>query len=85
MRVGREEADDEILFLGVHRAAALAAAILSAVGRERGALHIAAMGDHDDHVLALDESFVFEVEIGLDEFRAARHGELLANGRQARP
>ena len=71
-----EHADDEILVLHRHAGAALAAAVLRAVGGERRALDVAAMRDSHDHVLDLDQVFVVHVGAALREGGAARHGEL---------
>ena len=51
---------DRILVLGRHAGAALAAALLGAEGVERGALDVAAEGDGDDHLLALDQVLVLD-------------------------
>ena len=59
-----------------HARAALAAAALGAVGRERHALDVAGMGHRHHHVLALDQVFVFHVAVVLDDLGAARRGEL---------
>jgi hypothetical protein len=56
--VGNEETRDEILVARRHAGAALAAATLRAIGRERHALDVARMRDGDDHVLALDQVLV---------------------------
>ena len=44
-----------------------------------GALHIAAVGDGDDHVLAGDQVLVFHVRLALDELGAAGDGEVFAH------
>ena len=77
--VGGEDAGHRILFLGGHPRAAFAAAVLGPVDRQRRALHIAAVGDGDDHVLAGDQVLVLDVGIAFDDLRAARHGEGLAD------
>ena len=79
MGVGDEEAGDEVLVLGRHAGGALAAAALGAVLGQRRALDVAALGDGDDHVLALDQVLVVEVGVPLDDLGAARHGEELAD------
>ena len=75
--VGDEEAGDEVLVLGRHAGGALAAAALGAVLGQLRPLDVAALGDGDDHVLALDQVLVVEVALPLDDLGAARHGEEL--------
>ena len=75
--VGDEQAGDEILLAGLHAGAALAAAALRPVGRQRHALDVAVMGDGDDHVLALDQVLVLHLAFLLDDDGAARGGELV--------
>ena len=58
--VGHEQAGDEILVARRHAGAALAAAALRPVGRERHALDVAGMGHGDDHVLAGDQVLVVD-------------------------
>ncbi len=53
--------------------------MLRAIGRQRGALDVAAEGDGDDHVLADDQVFVFHVGVAIDDHAAARNGELVAH------
>jgi hypothetical protein len=45
---------------------------LRAVGRERHALDIAAMGDGHDHVFALDQVFDIFFKFGFNDLGAAR-------------
>ena len=80
-RVGRghEERGDEVLVLGRHARAALAAAALGAIVRQGRTLGIAAMGDGHHHLLTRDQILILEVELGIDEFGAARCGVILAN------
>ena len=61
-RMGRgdEEPCDEILVARLHPGAALAAAPLRAIGRERNPFDIAKMRHGDDHVLALNEILVLD-------------------------
>ena len=66
---GGEDAGDRVLVLGRHARAALAAAMLGPVGRQRRALHIAAVGDGDDHVLAGDQVLVLDVGVAVDDLR----------------
>ena len=75
-RVGVHDIDlvDEILLLGLHAGAALAAPLLRPVGGERDALDIAAVSEGEDHVLALDQVFDILVEIAVLDRRAARVG-----------
>ena len=75
MGVGDEERGDEVLILGRHAAHALAAAALGPVLGERRALDVAALGDGDDHVLALDQVLVVEVGVPVDDLGASRNGE----------
>ena len=75
--VGDEQPRDEILLAGLHAGAALAAAALRPVGRQRHALDIAVMGDGDDHVLALDQVLVLHLAFLIDDHGAARGGELV--------
>ena len=77
MGVGDEQARDEILLAGLHAGAALAAAALRPVGRQRHPLDIAVMGDGDDHVLALDQVLVLHLAFLIDDHGAARRGELV--------
>ncbi len=81
-RVGRrhEQPGDEILVARLHAGAALAAALLRPVGRERHPLDVAEMGDGDDHVLALDQVLVLHLAFLVDDDGAARRRELLAHG-----
>ena len=76
VRVGDEEAGDEILLARRHAGAALAAAALRAIGRERHALDVAGVADGDDHVLALDQVLVLDLASRLHDLGAARRGEL---------
>ncbi len=72
---GHEQRRHEILVLHRHARTALAAAVLGAIGRERGALHIAAMGQGDDHVLPRDQVFILDPQITLDDSRAPLDAE----------
>ena len=76
VRRGHEQARDEILLARLHAGAALAAAPLRAIGRERHALDVALVRDGDDHVLALDQVFVVDLAFFLGDHGAARRGEL---------
>ena len=80
-RVGRgdEDGGDEILVLGAHTGASLAAARLRPVGVEGGALDVAGVGHGHDHVLDRDQVLVVEIEPAVHEDGAARRGELLAH------
>ena len=60
-----------------HAGAALAAAALGAIGRQRHALDVAAVGDGDDHVLALDQVLDVLLELVVEDLGAPRRGELL--------
>ena len=74
---GDEQPRDEILVARLHAGAALAAAALRPVGRERHALDVAEMRDGDDHVLALDQVLVLDLAFLIDDHGAARRGEVL--------
>ncbi len=76
---GDEDANHRILFLGRHAGAALAAAMLGPVRRERGALDVAGVGDGDDHVLARDQVLVLEIGLALHDLGAAGDGEGVAH------
>ncbi len=79
---GHEQPRDEILFAGLHAGAALAAARCCAIGRERHALDVTEMRHGDDHVLALDQVFVFDLAFLIDDHGAARRGEILLHRRE---
>ena len=79
MGVGHEQAGDEILVAGRHAGAALAAAALGPVGRERHALHVAGMRHGHHHVLAGDQVLVLDAAVEVDDLGPARGGELLAD------
>ena len=70
---------DEILFLGRHAGAALAAALLRPVGVERHPLDPAGMGNRHHHVLALDQVLVLEVRSALGKLGLARRREFVAH------
>ncbi len=80
-RVGvrHEELGDEILLARRHAGAALAAAMLRPVLGKRHALDVAGMADGDDHVLALDQVFVFELRPAFGDLGPARRRELVAH------
>ena len=80
VRRGDEDLGDEILVPRRHARAALAAAPLRAIGRERHALDVALVADGDDDVLALDQVLVLDLALHLDDLGAARHGELGLDG-----
>ena len=73
---GDEQPGDEILLARRHAGAALAAAPLRPIGRERRALDVAAVADQHDHVLALDEVLVVHVGVAVEDLGAARRGEV---------
>src|SRR5262245_9324530 len=79
MRGGYEQPRDEVLFARLHAGAALAAAPLRAIGRERHALDVAEVRNRDHHVLAVDEIFLFHLAFMLDDDGAAWRGELFAH------
>ena len=78
VRRGDEDLRDEILVARRHAGAALAAAALRAIGRERHALDVALVADGDDAVLALDQVFVLDLAFDVDDLGLARRGELVA-------
>ena len=78
MRVDDEYLRDEILVAGAHAGAALAAALLRPVGRERHPLDVAAVAERDHHLLALDQVFDIVLELGLAQLGAPYVGEFLA-------
>src|SRR5690606_15612481 len=67
---------------GRHAGAALAAAMLRPIDRERNALDVAVMCDGDDHVLALDEVLIVHIGAAVDDLAAARRAKLVAYRRQ---
>ena len=70
---------DEILVAGRHAGAALAAAALGPIGRERHALDVAGVRHGDDHVLAGDQVLVVDVGIPIEDLGPARGREGVAN------
>ena len=79
---GHEQAADKILVAGLHARAALAAAALRPIGRERHALDVAGVRDRDHHVLALDQVLVLDLAFLLDDDGFARGGELALHRRK---
>ncbi len=75
MRVGDEQAADEVLVARLHAGAALAAARLAPVGRERHALDVAAVRHGHHHVLAGDEVLVVDAVDGIEDLGAPRRAE----------
>ena len=73
---GHEQPADEILLAGLHAGAALAAAALRAIGRQRHALDVAGVRHRHHHVLALDQVLVFDLAFLLDDLGLARRCEL---------
>ena len=80
MRIGDEDAGDEILFPRRHAGAALAAAALRPIGGQRHALDVALVAHSDDHVLALDQVLVLDLGVHLEDLGAARGAELRLDG-----
>ena len=76
--VGRsdEQLGDDILVLGAHARAALAAALLLAEQGQRSALDVAGHGHGHDHVLDLDQILVLEAIEGGGDLGDARRCEL---------
>ena len=79
MGAGNEETGDEILFPGRHAGAALAAAALRPIGRERHALDVAGMGHGHHHVLALDEILILQIRTAFGNLGPPRGGELISH------
>ena len=78
MRRGDEQPRDEILVARLHAGAALAAAALRPVGRQRHALDVAEMRHGHHHVLAVDQVLVLDLALLLGDHGAARRGELVS-------
>ena len=74
---GDEQPRDEILVARLHAGAALAAAPLRPIGRQRHALDVAEVRDGDDHVLALDQVLVVDLALLIGDHGAARGGEFV--------
>ena len=79
VRRGDEEILDEILRARAHADAALAAARLPAIGVDRGAFQIAAVGDGDGHVFDRDQIFEADLAGIVDDLRAALVAVILLN------
>ena len=79
-----EEVRDEILFARAHADAALAAAPLVAVVRDRGPLDVAGVADRDRHVFFGDQVFDAELAFLGEDLRPARVAVLLLNLAAAR-
>ena len=75
MRVDHPQAVDEVLFLDRGRRAALAAALLRAIGRGRLALGVAGVRQRHHHVLGLDQVEDVEVFLAGADLGAARVAE----------
>ncbi len=82
MGIRDEDLGDEIFLARRHAGAALAAAALGAIGGDRHALDVAAMGDGDDHVLALDQVLDVLLELEILDHRAAGRAEALFDVRE---
>ena len=82
MGVGDKDLADEILVLGRHARAALAAAPLRPVGVQRHALDVAAMGHGHHHVLALDQVLVLDLADRIHDLGAPRCRELVLHRNQ---
>ena len=68
MGVAHEDLAHEVLVAGRHAGAALAAAPLRPVGRERHPLDVALVGQGHDHLFALDQ----RLDVGLELERLDR-------------
>src|SRR5262249_30231837 len=82
VRRSDEEMADEILFSRAHADASLAAAALRTVGRDRGPLDVARVGDGDRHVLVGDQVLDAELTALVDDLGPAPVGELVADALQ---
>ena len=82
MGAGDEQLHYRVFILGRHAAAALAAARLRPESVERGAFDIAIMRDGDDHLLTLDQVFIFQTIPSGGDFRQPRGGVGGADFRQ---
>ena len=71
MRLGDEDAADEVLLLYLRPAHPVAAAALLAVLRKRHALHVAPVGERDDAGLVGDEVLHRDLVCVVDDLRAA--------------
>ncbi len=76
VRGGDENLRDDILLTRRHAGAALAAAALGAIGRERHAFDVAAVAHRHHHVLALDQVLVLDLALHLDDLGEAGRAEL---------
>ena len=76
MGIDDEHAGDEIFIAGRHSSAALAAAALCPVGRERHAFDVALVRHGHDHVFARNQIFVIDLRATFNDFGAARRSEL---------
>ncbi len=77
MGIGHEHLVDEILFVGAHPGAALAAAALRPIGRQRHPFDVAGVGHRDHHVFALDQVFDIVLKLAFLDDGTARVGEFL--------
>ena len=74
---GDEQASDEILLARLHAGAALAAATLGTIGRERDPLDVAGVRNGDDHLLALDEILFLDLDFRPGDLGTTRRVELV--------
>jgi len=65
---------------GLHAGAALAAATLRPIGRQRHGADVAGMRNGDDHVLALDQVLILHLAFLIDDHGAAGRGEFFLDG-----
>ena len=82
VRRGHEQVIDDVLFARPHADAALAAAVLRAIGRDRRALDVAGIRDRHRDVFLGDQVFDAELALFLDQLCAARIGKLRLHGAQ---
>ena len=73
---------DEIFIARRHPRAALAATLLRPVGGERHALDVALQADGNDALFALDEIFIFDLALDVDDLGFARRRKFGADRRQ---
>ena len=79
MGAGHEHVGDDVLVLGRHASAALAAPVLRTEGRERSTLDVAIHGHCHDHFIALDQVFIVDSVGSGGNLGHARRGISLAD------
>jgi hypothetical protein len=76
MRRGYKQSRDEILLARLHAGAALAAALLRPIARERHALDVSRVRHRHHHIITLDQILIIDLAFLVDNDGAARRGEL---------